>query len=1156
MDLDFFAIQMALNGQGGQGSLFNTMIDPRTSPFSRQTLPPLPQQSNPLSGLDLSFLGGQGDIAKIILGLVLQNQMGASGFAPLGQGQNLASTMRNNRMFRENAEVMSRVAQRDEESIFETLRGIAILGGSPFGEQQQEEMRTVLSEMNKFSPVIDMFAPNLRDTLSGRYGSISRMASPILSANRYRIDPITGQYGYSADSNREQITRLFDELYEKNDYSATGFRAGDIGILYSRLAEEGKLGNRLTFREQIAAVLNEKKNDAEFLKKVGDESKIDLSAGIDSLSLPELQKIAATSEMASELRDDDVRRTKQAISKYTKSLRAVSELLGDNGNPNAPMPQLLNAIQVFTQNSSQFFSESQLTSIVRDIQANQQITGTSLDRYTQLSTAAGAQMSASDVSPAFGVFAAMAGTRAKAAAARVGQFENPGFGKMTATELEEMQTQNFANSLNSEISNKYAALSILEGLDLIEDSDQNREFLDLIKAVRAGNTSYTTTDANGNTVVKDVPSRLQEFDQLFQSFSLLDSLNLLATDSQTVQSELMKFEGLRDIAFNLQPAERRIKIQENMIAPISGTVKNEEDQKKITEEIISRFLDSESNKPIIAVATDVLTEKFPNMTKEEIGALAVQLNAASSLVLQSMGLTEPKFKQLDNPQADLQRQKIEVDRSVIAAKATALSELGKLGPVGRQLSSALQDADENSDIRTTILKAFGVEDVEIQAKLKTVFEKIDEDEKSIKQLLADVEKAENAEDFDGFRASLEARLESLEAERKKLAEELTTFGVGRFESTVKFQRFLNRGSMESLQNERDFESLDDADKASYREALGEFNQLVDTTLRELEDNNDIKKGSELQKAVKTLREAQSSLFSLVEVSGEKTLGDFMFSDKTNEFARKMGLEAIGEISKEISEIQDLSTKSENFDYGSGLDPDVEKEVMAYYQLKSLGDVNNDKLETARKSALNAIKISKPNKSPEDILAEALKNFEERKSDTAENDKQNLQSLAQSGAFDLGNFSTNLTDFEKKLWSDKVGGMEAKEASGRLGLLKLAAKDTQKPIMETLQGWQTEISGGKQGDMSRVVAEIAQNSGLGEEDVKRTLDVLQRMPDIRTPLDLLRTPAISEKKTDSGSSTDDKLDDNKTLEVAGNLRVTFDQMPELAAVGNLTAYSTT
>ena len=239
--------------------------------------------------------------------------------------------------------------------------------------------------------------PNAGDGGSGAYGrysgetgSVQAMAGRVMTANRYQLDPVTGKQGYSADSNEQLVRGLFDKLYSDDNMARMqGLRAGDMGQMYESLSAEGLAGPRGNLRDRTIGAIREIQREGDPRELQAEASRlgvtIDSDNNLQALSNADLAKLReGSSTVRDRITESDTDRISGQLQDYVKSISAIREVFGENGDPNAPMPKLIGALEGLTSGRMHTFDASRLNTMVRDMQSLSQQSGKSVDQLVAM----------------------------------------------------------------------------------------------------------------------------------------------------------------------------------------------------------------------------------------------------------------------------------------------------------------------------------------------------------------------------------------------------------------------------------------------------------------------------------------------------------------------------------------------------------------------------------------------------------------------------------------------------------------------------------------------------------------------------------------------------------------------------------------------------
>jgi hypothetical protein len=236
-------------------------------------------------------------------------------------GGNIAQMMESQQTFRSQMALQAQMAQAERQNMMGTARGLAEITGMGWGPAQFNTASSAANLIASAGPMMNMFFPDLMDQLNGPSGSPAQFATKFAEAQRYRINSLgaPGNIGFTPSSFGDASTMLLGQMQSSG--STGGFRAGQLGDIYSQLSARGYMPG------------------------------IDSSGGAGgTAATPDVTKIKAT------------------MDKYLQTVNAMRDIFGDNGNPNAPIKQIFDALDALTQGGMGRVSPGQLGTMVRNTQ--------------------------------------------------------------------------------------------------------------------------------------------------------------------------------------------------------------------------------------------------------------------------------------------------------------------------------------------------------------------------------------------------------------------------------------------------------------------------------------------------------------------------------------------------------------------------------------------------------------------------------------------------------------------------------------------------------------------------------------------------------------------------------------------------------------------
>lgn len=502
-----YGMQQPMAGTAGLMQNINALGGLPGSPIN---LNPFMANASPLGGLGLEQFGFFGNVASMFGNYYLNNRFQSQGVLPMGNAGSYMQALQARDLINQQQALTRNVAPLDQQSMFNTFKGVAATLGVPFGEQQQHAARQMASTITQIAPVLNMQAPGLMDALTGPAGSVQALASQIMQANRYQVDPYSGKMGYSTEANTALVNSIYNDLYSQdNIVRMQGIKAGELGEFYRNMAPEGLVRPAGGLRQRTLNTLLDMRREGVNLQEIGQQAGLANPAALDQnlseLTNTDLAKLRQNTGVGARLTQSDATQIKQQLQGYADSLGAVRELFGEQGDPNAPMAKLITGLKAFSGGNIQKFEANQLNSIIRDVQAMTQLSGKSIDQIFRMQQEAimmgnavpGLQGNMVNFAPT----AVSVGVNTGMAFNKLGPVT--GFGALSREQAEQAATRIFSRTLGSETTNMIGALSRIEAAGGL--GPELKAILDA--ASTAGATTYKYgKDSAGKDVEKEIPT--------------------------------------------------------------------------------------------------------------------------------------------------------------------------------------------------------------------------------------------------------------------------------------------------------------------------------------------------------------------------------------------------------------------------------------------------------------------------------------------------------------------------------------------------------------------------------------------------------------------------------------------------------------------------
>lgn len=226
-------------------------------------------------------------------------------------------------------------------------------------------------------------------------------------------------------------------------------------------------------------------------------------------SAADLEKLQGFDALSSNV---DAKRSADAIKKYTGAVSAIKDIFGDNGNPNAPLPALLAALEGLTGGAIGSMKPEKIQATLRQMQTTAKEAGIGFEQMAAMSSQIDSTGQMLGLTPADTMRIKGGALAAVKVMQDTGSFSNPIYGqsdKGTATQkVAQMMTQGAA-SRGSRSMAALASIYDLSEKDADGKSTRFKEGSEIAEAMKAyrddkGDGSYTYTDKDGNKVTKNI----------------------------------------------------------------------------------------------------------------------------------------------------------------------------------------------------------------------------------------------------------------------------------------------------------------------------------------------------------------------------------------------------------------------------------------------------------------------------------------------------------------------------------------------------------------------------------------------------------------------------------------------------------------------------
>lgn len=533
--------------------------------------------------------------------------------AQFSAGGNLYSQMRMGDALRGQSIAMGNASQVDKGSIFKMIQGTAALTGQRFGARERESANQLAETISGFMPMAAQFAPDFVDSLNGTRGSATVMAQNMFKGARYATDPVTGRRGMSANSVGELSKNVYERLYgDRAEVSQmNGLTAGKTGALYDELQRRGAMPNSGGRGEGIRKI-------AEQLDKtVGEVS-----------NMPDLD---------ARLRQFDADKIAGRLKGMSKAVAAMQEVFGEMGESNAPMSQLVGAIETLTQANMQGMEPHKLEKMVRDTSNTAKAAGIEMPEMFRLMGASAGMADRMGVNRVF-----VPGTTNQSVLENDASKRMYGgvtaFGLSSSDKIMDIQQQLNTQALKDPRVNQIA--NIARAVDRYKfKPTEGSELESVYKAITNPSSGgvYETTDAKGNKIKKTLselsrqPGGVSEF--LLKSGMPVSLVQDLQATQEANEEYMFKYNMGSNVGRPMQNAGAITELSDRNSMNFARYSKDDKAMEGVSKDVKSAFTDQATANEINKEAAEALI----NAPKDEIGKPEVTIRKSLESSLRKRG---------------------------------------------------------------------------------------------------------------------------------------------------------------------------------------------------------------------------------------------------------------------------------------------------------------------------------------------------------------------------------------------------------------------------------------------------------------------------------------------------------------------------------------
>jgi hypothetical protein len=363
---------------------------------------------------------------------VLQQAMGQNNFIPhFTPSQALNDQFIASKYQRDQFNSLNAAAELGNKAVADRLLGLrSLITDAPASQLNKEQASMFASVINNpisKAMIASQIGPDTMEALFfGRKGDPSALAATSNRISFFRKDTLGDGKRMSGESMEDFATNVYQNLYGTGaDVDAMhGFMAGQTGELMENLFQRGQLPQslgELNPADRVRAISSAQRDDATMTKLAEQFGHKEMmkDAAYSGATIEERKKMLATrapefkgkleqtfteidrfkasdprAKSAGEIekmsgygtaaRNVDAQRVSKVAKDYTGAVDAVREIFGDNGAGDAPMGQLIAALDALSAGSIDRVDPKKVEKTVREMRVLARGTGMNLEALAQL----------------------------------------------------------------------------------------------------------------------------------------------------------------------------------------------------------------------------------------------------------------------------------------------------------------------------------------------------------------------------------------------------------------------------------------------------------------------------------------------------------------------------------------------------------------------------------------------------------------------------------------------------------------------------------------------------------------------------------------------------------------------------------------------------
>lgn len=426
--------------------------------------------------------------------MAMQSMMGNNGWSMMGvNDQNLMDRFQQNWQTRMHFGLMQDMAQYDRPALVNAVgTGFAMMN-RPFNDDARSTADFASRMWPQMAPIMATMAPEMMDSMFGMRGSAAVFGAGVSMASRGRFDPISGAFGMGRGTASALGGSVWEEMFAGNRYLSSPLSAGQTGQLWQQLQVMGMMPGTSTIDD-----LNRAPGGSRAIDRAMMNSGLD-GRSWDTLTAEERGKITSDIGVQDEIKAFDAKKISGTLREWGRSIEAMKEIFGDAGQPNAPIPVLMQALRQLTAGGMTQMNPNELSQMVRTFSNLAQASGFGMQGATMLTQVGEAQAAQLGLSGVFAPQAAMEAMAFGASFAANGAGGVQGWGMpdiATITQAKEkLNMSGRASILGNQIGLLYRTVSEFGGFGAGSLAAQYQQAIEAGQSTFAGGRDIRMSDA-------------------------------------------------------------------------------------------------------------------------------------------------------------------------------------------------------------------------------------------------------------------------------------------------------------------------------------------------------------------------------------------------------------------------------------------------------------------------------------------------------------------------------------------------------------------------------------------------------------------------------------------------------------------------------------